>query len=147
MNFFPLITAGFLHANLLHISGNMLALFIFGRVVERKLGSGKTLLVYFGALILSGVFTSIIHFLILGDNTPGLGASGAIMGLISTAILLEPWYLTYELLFPLPIMVVGWLAIFADISGILNPVEDGIGHFAHLGGFISISLLMWFHRC
>ena len=41
-------------------------------------------------------------------------------------------------------MFVGWLAIFGDISGILNPMEDGIGHFAHLGGFLSIVLLMFF---
>lgn len=66
------------------------------------------------------------------------------MGLISTAILLDPFYFTYELIIPLPIMIVGWLAIFADILGILNPVESGIGHLAHIGGFISIALLMYF---
>ncbi|MBW2984900.1 hypothetical protein KY361_07295, partial [Candidatus Woesearchaeota archaeon] len=53
------------------------------------------------------------------------------------------FYFTYELLIPLPVMVVGWLAIYADIIGILNPVEDGIGHLAHIGGFISIALIMF----
>ena len=141
---YTLITSGFLHANLAHLIGNMLALFIFGRVVEKKLGPAKTAAVYFGALIISGIFTSLIHLTIIKDNTGGLGASGAIMGLISAAILLAPFYLTYELVFPLPIMLVGWLTIYADISGIINPVEDGIGHFAHLGGFISIALLIFF---
>ena len=140
---YSLLTAGFLHANLPHLLGNMLALFIFGRVVERTLGTPKTSFIYIGAMILSMIFTSLIHSLILNDNTPGLGASGAIMGLIAAAILLNPFYLTYEAIIPLPIMLVGWLTIYADITGILNPVEDGIGHFAHLGGFLSIGLLLY----
>jgi len=143
LKFYTLLTAGFLHANLTHLLFNMLALFIFGRVVERKMGSLKTAFIYFGALIISGMFSSLINLLILKDNTPGLGASGAIMGLVSTAILLNPFYITYEMLIPLPIMVVGWFTIFADIMGILNPTEDGIGHFAHLGGFLSIGILIY----
>lgn len=143
LDFLPLITSGFLHASFSHLLGNVIALFIFGRVVERKLGSVKLFLLYIGSLIISGLFTAIIHFHFMGDNTPGIGASGAIMGLVSAAILLDPFYLTYELLFPLPLMFVGWLVLLADIIGILNPVEDGIGHFAHLGGFLSIALLVF----
>jgi len=138
--FYTLFTAGFMHANLTHLFGNMLLIFIFGRALERKLGSGKTALIYFGALIISGIFSALVNMLI-ADNTPGLGASGALMGLIAAAILIDPLYFTYELLVPLPIMVVGWIAIYGDLIGILNPVEDGIGHFAHLGGFISVALI------
>lgn len=140
---YTLITSGFLHANLAHLLGNMLALFIFGRIVERRLGSGKTLGIYFGALLISGIFTSVID-LIRGQNIGGLGASGAIMGLVSAAILLDPFYITYELILPLPVMFVGWITIYFDIAGILNPVNDGIGHFAHMGGFISVALLLFF---
>lgn len=140
---YTLITSGFLHASILHLFGNMLALFIFGRVVEKNLGSMKFILIYIGALLLSGIFSSLIHIFLIHDNTPGLGASGAIMGIIAAAILLEPFYITYELILPLPIMIVGWLTIFADITGILNPTEDGIGHFAHLGGFLSIAILLY----
>lgn len=138
---YSLITSGFLHADIWHLLGNMLALFIFGRVVEKRIGSSKTALVYFGALIISGLFSSIIN-LLAGINIPGLGASGAIMGLVSAAILLDPFYLTYELIVPLPVMFAGWITIYADISGIINPTADGIGHFAHLGGFISIAIIM-----
>ena len=140
---YTLITSGFLHANVTHLLGNMLALFIFGRVVERKLGIGKTVLIYFGALIISGIFSSGID-LLLGNNIPGLGASGAIMGLVAAATLLDPFYFTYELIMPLPIMFVGWLTIYADIIGIINPTADGIGHFAHLGGFLSVTILLFF---
>jgi membrane associated rhomboid family serine protease len=140
---YTLITSGFVHASFIHLMGNMLALFIFGRIVERKLGFFKAALVYFGALFISNVFSSLIHLFILGNNIGGIGASGAIMGLAATAMLIDPLYLTFELLIPLPVMVVAWLTIYADITGVLNPVEDGIGHFAHLGGFISIALLMF----
>jgi membrane associated rhomboid family serine protease len=141
--FYSLISSGFLHADLSHLFWNCLGIFIFGRVVETKLGSSKTLFLYFGSLILSGLFSSIINLFILGSNIGGIGASGALMGLVSVAILLNPFYLSYHLFFPMPIMILGWLTIYADIQGIINPTADGIGHFAHLGGFISIGLLMF----
>lgn len=143
-NIHTLITAGFLHADIFHLLGNMLALLIFGRVVERELNSHKMLLVYFSALIISNIFSSLINLFILNNNIPGLGASGAIMGLVATAILLDPLYITYQLIIPLPLMSIGWIFIYSDISGVLGGAQDGIGHFAHLGGFISITIIMFF---
>ncbi|MBD3318989.1 rhomboid family intramembrane serine protease [Candidatus Woesearchaeota archaeon] len=143
LRFFTIITAGFLHADPAHLFGNVLVLYIFGRVVERRIGATNTALVYFGALIIAGLFSALINMAI-GDNTPGLGASGAIMGIVATAMLLDPFYITYQLGIPLPVMIIGWIAIGADVAGILNPTEDGIGHFAHLGGFLSIAILAFF---
>jgi len=140
---YSLITSGFLHASLEHLLGNMLALFIFGRVVERKFGAAKTALIYFGALIISGIFSSLIDTFITGSNVPGLGASGAIMGLVAAAMLIDPFYITYDLIIPLPIMIDGWIAIYADISGVINPTDDGIGHFAHIGGYLSVIILLF----
>lgn len=140
--FYTLITSGFLHANLIHLFGNMLPLFIFGRVVERRFGFKKTAIIYFGAMIIGSLLESIIN-LLAGNNIGGLGASGAIMGIISAAILLDPFYLTYEMIIPLPIMLIGWITIYGDITGVLNPIQDGIGHFAHIGGFISVGLLLY----
>ena len=140
--FYTLITAGFLHADITHLIGNMTFLFIFGRVVERKLGSSKTGMIYFGALVISGIFSNLI-FLAMGKNVLGIGASGALMGLVSAGMLLDPFYITFFLFFPVPIMVVGWMALYSDIMGILTPIETNIGHAAHLGGFFSISLLMY----
>lgn len=138
-----LVTAGFLHANVTHLVGNMIGIFIFGRIVERKLGTGKTALVYFSALIVSGVFSSLIHLFVLRNNIGGLGASGALMGLVATAMLMDPFYLVHDLLMPMPVMIIGWMTIYADIAGVLNPVEDGIGHLAHIGGFLSVALTMY----
>lgn len=121
----------------------MLGIFIFGRVVERKFGIGKTMLIYFGAMFISSVGDSAMG-LIFGAEGGSLGASGALMGLVAAAILIEPFYITYELLIPLPIMVDGWIAIYADFSGILNPAGDGIAHFAHMFGYLSIAIIMFF---
>ncbi len=141
--FYSLITSGFLHANVYHLFGNLLFIFIFGRVLERKIGAKKTTLIYFGAMIISAVFSNIINYFILGISIPGIGASGALMGLVATAMLLDPLYMTFAYILPLPIMVVGWLAIYSDIIGILNPMQSNIGHFAHLGGFLSIAILVY----
>ena len=143
LKFYTLFTAGFLHANLAHLLGNVLALFVFGRIVERKFGAGYAALIYFGSLIISGIFSSLIY-LAMGQNTGGLGASGAIMGLVAAAILIDPFYLVYEFLIPLPVMVLGWITLYADITGVINPRQDGIGHFAHLGGFLAMTLLIFF---
>ncbi len=138
-----LITSGFLHANLAHLFGNMLGIFIFGRVVERRLGIIKTAIIYFSALLVSSFFYCMINLLFAGNNIGALGASGALMGLVSAAIFLDPFYFTYQLGFPLPIMVVGWLTFYADIAGIINPVNDGISHISHIGGFLSIILIAY----
>ena len=138
---YSFITAGFIHASISHLFANMLGIFIFGRVVERKLGASKTALIFFGALLLSHIFSSLIYLFVLKTNVAGVGASGALMGLVAAAILLSPFYITYELLFPLPIMLVGWLTIYSDIGGILNNIDSTIGYVAHLGGFLSITLI------
>lgn len=143
LHIIPLITSGFLHADLQHLLLNMLGIFIFGRIVERKYTIIKTALIYLAALLLANIFSSLFHVFIVGDNIPGLGASGALMGIMAAAILVDPFYFTYELIVPLPVMVVGWITIYGDVTGLLSAAEDGIGHIAHLSGFISIALLLF----
>lgn len=80
-----LVTAMFLHAGVLHIAFNMLALWWLGSVVEQALGPLRFLLVYFstglagsaGALVISGLYT------------PTVGASGAIFGILGALLVLE----------------------------------------------------------
>lgn len=134
----PIIASWFIHGSIAHILGNCLFLFIFGRVVEKNFGSIKMFLIYFGAAIVSSLFSGLLF------NEGGIGASGAIMGLVSAAMLIEPFYLTYLMIgIPLPIMIVGWLQIITDVTGVLYQVNDNVGHFAHLGGFIAVSLMIF----
>src|SRR5215470_17444851 len=76
---FTLITSQFLHGGLLHILGNMLYLWIFGRGVERALGFFRYLLLY----LLSGVAAALTQgFMDPTSQVPMIGASGAIAGVL-----------------------------------------------------------------
>src|SRR5260370_13855286 len=82
-----LITSMFLHANLLHVGGNMLFLWIFGNNVEDKLGELKFLVVYFASVIAG----SLLQIFITPDSTiPMLRARGAIPGLLAAYVLYFP---------------------------------------------------------
>ena len=138
LNFKPMIVSWFLHANIIHLISNMSFLFIFGRIIEKNLGALKMLLIYFGSAIISDIFASLIA------SQGGIGASGAIAGLISASILLNPFYITrLFIIIPIPIMLIGWLSIYLDIKGVLYPTNDNIGHFAHLGGYLAITTLLF----
>ncbi len=135
-NVIPIIASWFLHASLAHLFGNMLVLYIFGRIIEKEFGA-KILLIYFGSAIISDITSALF-------GQGGIGASGAIAGLISVSLLMKPFNVTYLIMgIPLPIMLVGWLSIISDISGVLAPQQDNIGHFAHLGGYIAASALVF----
>ncbi|MFH2028591.1 MAG: rhomboid family intramembrane serine protease [Nanoarchaeota archaeon] len=140
----PIVGSWFFHASLLHLFSNMLFLFILGRVVEREVGPGKTLAIYFGAAIISTILDNVIHISIIPvSEYASLGASGAISGLGGAALLLNPFYFTYLVLgIPLPIIAVVFLQIYSDITGIFNPT-DNIGHIAHLGGYLSVAITLY----
>lgn len=133
----PMAASWFLHASLLHLGGNMLALFIFGRVVEGAVGAGRFVLIYAGSALVSSVTSALF-------SEGGIGASGAIAGVIAAGLLLRPLAWTFLVIgIPLPLMVVGWLAIAAEVFWLLHPRADHIAHFAHIGGFVSILVLMF----
>ena len=135
-----LITSMFLHANLLHVGGNMLFLWIFGNNVEDKLGELKYLIVYFA----SGIGGSLLQIYITPNSTiPMLGASGAISGLLAAYVLYFPRarILTFVVpffIFTLPAYVfIGyWIALQA-LNAFLNigAIGGGVAFFAHVGGF------------
>lgn len=130
-NFIPMIASWFLHAGILHLFGNMIALFIFGRVVEIELRA-KMLIVYFVAAVISDLISAIA-------GIGGIGASGAIAGLVAVGILIKPFYTTF--IGGAPLFILGWGYILADVMGILVPQQTNINHFAHLGGYLSVLVL------
>ncbi len=143
-NYWCFLTAGFLHQDLSHLVLNMLGVFIFGRIVERKLGVIKTLFIYLGALSISMLFSTAVYVFFLQKNVAIIGASGALMGLISAAMLLDPFYVTYEMIVPIPVMIKGWMFLYIDVKGFLSGETDGISHVSHLCGFLSVAILVYF---
>ena len=146
-----LVSYAFLHANLAHIGLNMLALYMFGRDVERTLGAKHYLRLYFAAVV-SAVF---VHLAITTATThtaiyPTIGASGGIFGVLLAFGVLYPRRIVM-LLFP-PIPMPAWLivVVFGVIelaNGVLG-TEAGVAHFAHLGGMLGayLELRHWGRR-
>jgi membrane associated rhomboid family serine protease len=124
----------FVHANLLHLLGNMLMLFVFGTAVESRMGSRNFLMYYF----FCGVGAAVFSLLLAGVMPVGafVGASGAVLGV---AVAFAYFWPDAELIiFPLPIpikartLVIG-LVVLDFIASRLWP-NDGIAHIAHIGG-------------
>ncbi len=120
--YWRLLTAGFLHANLIHIATNMISLYIIGIPLERILGRGRFLLIY----LLSLLGGSISVMLFSGLFTPTIGASGAIYGLMG-ALLVTFKRLNYELR---PLIIVLALNVYVTFQ------FPGISWQGHLGGLL-----------
>jgi uncharacterized protein len=123
------ITSMFLHGSPTHLFFNMYALFMFGTLIEQKIGTKRFLMLYFGAGILAA---SIPQY------SAALGASGAIMGIVGMTIMLLP-HMKVLLFFFIPMSMRTAGIIFAglDIFGLISPLNSGIAHFAHLVGLFA----------
>jgi membrane associated rhomboid family serine protease len=75
-----LVTSGFLHAGVIHILFNMYLLWVLGNMLEPTLGSGR-----FAVLYLTSLLAGACGALIVDPNTPTVGASGAVFGLMGAA--------------------------------------------------------------
>lgn len=137
-----LITSLFLHANLLHVGGNMLFLWIFGNNVEDKLGELKFLVVYFAA----GIAGSLLQVAITPTSTvPMLGASGAISGLLAAYVVYFPRARVLTFIIPFFFVTLSafvfigyWIALQAlDAYLSFGVSGGGVAFFAHVGGFIT----------
>ena len=169
-HWWQVVTHMFMHGGFWHIFFNMYTLLIFGCVVERIIGSKKFLLFYFicglGAVALHlGVeylqMQSYMQGAALGNataiqniamikNTPTVGASGAIYGVLMGYAMLFPES-RMTLLFPPVTLSAKWMVvIFAAIelfTGVTG-LSAGIAHFAHLGGMLIgwLMILSWRKR-
>ena len=81
---YRMVTAGFMHAGLLHLAVNMYALWILGRVIEHLAGRARMLTIY-GVAMLSGALGALL----LTPNDFTVGASGAIFGLMGAVLVVE----------------------------------------------------------
>jgi membrane associated rhomboid family serine protease len=125
---YRLVTAMFLHENLLHIGFNMYALFAIGRIVEQYLGTTR----YLGLYLVSGLAGSA-GALLQSPTTPVLGASGAIFGILGAMLVLE-WQVTGSL--------AGQAMALIVINLVISFLVPGISWGGHVGGLIGGILIM-----
>ena len=125
-----MISSGFLHADEMHLAFNMLTLYFFAPYVYEYIGNFSFLLVYFGSLIFGSLLTMVFH----GNEYSyrAVGASGAVTGIVYSAILLEPRILIYGFI---PGYLFGIAYLLYSIYG-MKSRRDNIGHTAHFGGAI-----------
>jgi membrane associated rhomboid family serine protease len=124
-------TSGFLHADQRHLFFNMLTLFFFSHVVVSKLGAVSYLIIYLVSLLAANFLSYLFHK--SEYHYSALGASGAVSGIIYSAILLDP---SMRIYFGIPGFVFGIGYLIYSFYGI-KKLNDNIGHDAHFGGAVA----------
>ena len=147
------LTAMFLHGGWLHLLGNMLDLLVFGNNVEDRLGRLRFLLFY----LVCG-FAATYGFAVVSpsSDTPLVGASGAIAGVLGAYLVLFPRARVWSLLtflFFLPVRLPAWVvlgswfvlqALYFGGAGITDATEGGgVAYLAHVLGFVVGAALVW----
>jgi membrane associated rhomboid family serine protease len=151
-----LLTSMFLHGGWLHLLGNMLFLWVFGRNVEDLIGGIQFLIFY----LVSGLVAGIVHVILNASSPlPTIGASGAIAGVMGAYLIKFPrarvitlipifiFITTMEI--PAALLLIYWFAI-QFLSGVGSLAENsytggGTAWFAHIGGFLAGMLIVrWF---
>ncbi len=132
-----LVTSIFMHSGLLHLLYNGVGLFLFGLLLEKKVGMKKFLLVFFA----SGIFASVAAALFYPSS---LGASGAVFGVIGALSVLTPLTVVWVYYLPMPLFVAAAVWAVGDLFGFIMP--SNVANAAHLAGLFAGVLLGFFLR-
>jgi membrane associated rhomboid family serine protease len=130
-----MLTSGFLHVDISHLLFNMLTLYFFADVVIRGFGSAIFVIIYFISLIGGSLLALFFHK--NESYYSAVGASGAVTGILYSAILLQPGMdlFIYFIPIPIPAYVIGIGYLLYSIYGMKKRLGN-IGHTAHFGGAI-----------
>lgn len=136
-----LLTAGFCHADVMHLLFNMLGLLYFAAPVEKFLGSRGFAVVILATILLGNG----IHLLV--SAAPCVGFSGANLAIFTLFACLAPRHPVSLLFIPIPIPA--WLLLLImvglDLFGALGSLASPIAHAVHLTGVV-IGLAVFFGR-
>jgi rhomboid family protein len=148
-----LVTSMFLHGGWMHLLGNMLFLWVYGRNVEDLLGSGRFLAFY----LLCGLAAAVVQVVAAPfSRIPTIGASGAIAGVMGAYLIKFPrarivtlipifiFITTMEI--PAWAMLIWWffIQLFSGFGSLASAdyTGGGVAWFAHIGGFLAGMLLV-----
>jgi membrane associated rhomboid family serine protease len=145
--YLTLLTSMFMHANWMHLGGNMLFLWVFGDNLEDRMGPARFILFY----LLCGLAASAAQIGLNPDGRiPGIGASGAIAGVMGGYLLLYPHARIrtigrFGIIFVPAWMMLGFWILTQILAGAAQwggKEMGGVAYAAHLGGFIAGLLLV-----
>jgi len=132
------VTAIFLHADVSHILMNMLFLYFFGSALEEAWRRREFLTFFFVCGIAGSLCFYVFNRLLVSGSVKGLGASGAVFGLMAAYAMVYGNRIVLAF-FILPMKAKWFVALcFAiELLALCGPVQDGIGHAAHVGGAVA----------
>ena len=146
-----LFSSMFLHAGWAHILGNMVFLFVFGIHVERSMGAWRYLVFY----LICGLGANALEIVTsVGSNLPGLGASGAISGVLAGYLVLYPsshvrtliplGFFFWVARIPAWVFIGVWflMQILFGLASVSTVSSGGVAYAAHVGGFVTGLLLV-----
>ncbi len=153
---FTSFTSMFMHADWMHLLGNMLFLWIFGDNVEARLGRAG----YLAAYLATGLFAGVAHGLSdVSSAIPSLGASGAISGVQGMYLVAFPrnrvklliffYFVVRVIRVPALGIMLFWFVLNDVLPTVLargGPMGGGVAHMAHIGGFVSGIVLLFLMR-
>jgi membrane associated rhomboid family serine protease len=140
--YYRFLTAGFVHASGTHLAFNMITFYFFGPLLERILGVGAFLVLYFGSELAAHALTFVFHR--DDPHYSAVGASGAISGVVFAFCVFFPLrnlYLFFAL--PIPAILFAFGYVFGSIYAMgrrgqgAAGLGDWIAHEAHVGGAIA----------
>ena len=153
-----LVSSMFLHLGLLHLAGNVLFLWVFGKDVEDAMGHARFVVFY----LLCGVLAALSFALANATSTvPASGASGAVSGVLGAYLLLFPGARVLLVLplgfvnvhfgrFPAVWVLAVWFGLQILLGAILDDTSGGVllgAVFAHVVGFVvGLALVTFFKR-
>jgi membrane associated rhomboid family serine protease len=140
------LSYGFLHGDLMHLFFNMLGLWMFGSELERLWGQ-KRYLQLLAASVIAAALVQLLFTMLTGSNTPTVGASGGLYGLLLSFGMLFPNRVIVPLIPPIPMKARTFVMVFGGLellSGLWGP--SGVAHFAHLGGMLGAWLMLSWWR-
>ena len=146
--FWQLVTYGFMHGGAYHLFFNMFALYMFGSEIERSMGMRRYVSYYFTCVIGAAVAQLVVMAWTNSQPIPTVGASGAVFGILLAFGIAYPQR-RIMLIFP-PIPMPAWL--FVTLYGLMElslgvfGTQQGVAHFAHLGGMAAGYLLILYWR-
>ncbi len=138
------VTYAFLHADLFHLGGNMVFLWVFGDNIEDAMGHLRFLLFYLLCAIGAAFFHGMTD---PASEVPLIGASGAIAGIVSAYLILHPRVKVWVLAFArIPLRIPAWIAlslwIVLQVAMFLTGGEERISWACHVGGIVTGAVLV-----
>ena len=124
-----LITAIFVHANLIHLLGNMIFLYVFGNTLESVTNSKRMLTVFF----VGGILSFPLSLPFFPPDATFVGASAAIFTLAAVVMLLKPLRFSWLLLMPVGMVAIVYF-LYNALAVYFN-LQSNVAYISHVIGF------------